>query len=58
MSIYLRDGNGHSWTYGRRALAYMQMGQREQAIRDFERALSINPTLDWAIQGLQEILEN
>jgi tetratricopeptide (TPR) repeat protein len=44
-----------AWVYASRALAYKQLGQRNQAIQDFEKAFSLNPKISGWIK--KELLE-
>jgi tetratricopeptide (TPR) repeat protein len=50
----LTDTN-HAWAYANRGQIYWQLGQTNQAIQDFENAISLNPDYGWAKQRLREI---
>ena len=54
-----RSGNlVKSYRYSDRGTAYMLMGQKEQAIQDFETAITLYNANWFAINTLQELLEN
>jgi tetratricopeptide (TPR) repeat protein len=50
----LTDTN-HAWAYASRGQVYSVLGQKNQAIQDFENAVSLNPDYEWAKQRLREI---
>ena len=41
--------------YGTRGQVYKQLGQKNQAIQDFEKALNLDANLDWVKKELEEI---
>jgi len=50
----LTDTN-HAWAYANRGQVHFLLGQKDQAVMDFENAVSLNPDYDWAKRRLREI---